>query len=76
MLREVTARTVAALRFSGLRDEERTSEQQALLLERLSASPWRPTGAPAAFYYDPPWTLPFLRRNEAVVTVEPRGEGQ
>ena len=29
----------------------------------------KPAGPPTFAYYDPPWTLPFLRRNEVVVPV-------
>jgi hypothetical protein len=28
---------------------------------------WRVSGAATAFFYNPPWTLPFLRRNEIAV---------
>lgn len=68
----VPAETVAVLRFTGLRDETRTAQNQQRLLRRLDGSRWRADGRPAAYYYDPPWTLPFLRRNEAVVAVEER----
>jgi hypothetical protein len=29
-------------------------------------------GEPVAWFYDPPWTLPWLRRNEVAVPVEHR----
>jgi hypothetical protein len=32
---------------------------------------FEPTGPPAAWFYDPPWTIPMLRRNEVVVPVKP-----
>ena len=28
-----------------------------------------PVGETTAWFYDPPWTLPFRRRNEVVVTI-------
>lgn len=42
-------------------------------LERVvGGSDWRPAGAPTTFLYDPPWTLPFFRRDEVVVPVVER----
>ena len=32
------------------------------------------TGKPTTLFYDPPWTLPFLRRNEVAVPVSAIGE--
>jgi len=69
---EVPAQTLAVLRFTGWRDAEAIARRQAELLARLGATAWEPKGAPTSFLYDPPWTLPFLRRNEAVVAVVPR----
>jgi hypothetical protein len=37
----------------------------------LKPSAWRPTGEPVVLFYDPPFTVPFLRRNEVAVAVEP-----
>lgn len=61
--------TMAVLRFSGDRGEDRVAEMKARLLARLDDSEWRPTGMPVAYFYDPPWTIPFLRRNEVAVPV-------
>lgn len=66
---EVPARTEAALRFTGLADPEDAFARDAELRERLSAAGWEATGEVRAYFYDPPWTLPWLRRNEAVVPV-------
>ncbi|UCH76053.1 MAG: heme-binding protein [Rhodospirillales bacterium] len=62
--------TVAALRFSGSRGRDAVAEKTTQLLRALAETPWRPTAEPVAYFYDPPWTLPFLRRNEVVVAVE------
>lgn len=61
--------TVATLRYSGSRAEQRVAERQAELLAALKTSGWQPTAVPVSFFYDPPWTLPFLRRNEVAVPV-------
>jgi hypothetical protein len=59
--------TIAMLRFSGRGVD--FAERQSELIARLKGSAWRPTGAPYTLYYDAPFTLPFLRRNEAAVAV-------
>ena len=65
----VPGETVAALRFTGSTSPAAVREQQDALLKALSGSGWTSAGTVNAWFYDPPWTLPFLRRNEAVVTV-------
>jgi len=62
--------TVAALRFSGSTNPGHVQARQQELLQLLEGSAWRPVEAPVALFYDPPWTLPFLRRNEVTVAVE------
>ncbi|MBI5015342.1 MAG: heme-binding protein [Deltaproteobacteria bacterium] len=68
-LLQVPEQTLAALRFSGSRAEERVGEEKLALLVALERSPWKPTAEPVSLFYDPPWTLPFLRRNEVAVPV-------
>jgi hypothetical protein len=66
---QVPGETLAVLRFSGGTRAAAVADRQAELLRRLAVSPWRAHGTPVTFFYDPPWTLPFLRRNEAAVAV-------
>jgi hypothetical protein len=61
--------TVAVLRFSGLALAGSVAEHQATLLSDLKATDWKPEGKPFTWFYDPPWTIPFLRRNEVAVQV-------
>lgn len=65
------AATIAALRFSGHSTEASIAEKQAALLARLNDSGWTPTGAPWFLGYDPPFTLPWFKRNEVAVEVQP-----
>jgi hypothetical protein len=39
------------------------------LLTLLRGTNWKIDGTPTAFFYNPPWTIPFLRRNEISVAV-------
>ncbi len=63
----VPGETVATLRFAGSSDAGEA--RQADLLASLKPSRWHPVGAPYMLGYDPPFALPFLRRNEAAVAV-------
>ena len=59
--------TLAISRFSGSGGD--FAERQDELIKKLRGSRWRPNGEPYTLYYDAPFTLPFLRRNEAAVAV-------
>ena len=66
----VPPQTFAVLRFSGSIGPDAVARRQAELTQALAGTAWRVTGPPLAWFYDPPWTIPFLRRNEAAVPVE------
>ncbi|ACF02611.1 SOUL heme-binding protein [Rhodopseudomonas palustris TIE-1] len=66
----VPEQTIATLRFSGTGRDLREREQQ--LITALANTPWQPVGAPYGLFYDAPFTLPFVRRNEAAVEVAKR----
>ena len=61
--------TVAALRFSGSTGDPAVSARAADLIRALQSSKWKTAGPITAFFYNPPWTMPFLRTNEVVVPV-------
>lgn len=63
------AETVAVLRFSGLATDAAIAAQRATLLATLADTRYRAVGDPVTWFYDPPWTLPPLRRNEVAVPV-------
>jgi hypothetical protein len=57
---------VAARPFGGWATAARVARQQAALLEALHGA-GLDAGAPTVAQYNPPWTLPPLRRNEILV---------
>lgn len=66
---EVPARTVATVSFSGWATGGKVSRMQRKLLAALEQHAIEPIGEPILNQYNPPWTLPFLRRNEVSVEV-------
>jgi hypothetical protein len=64
-IRPLPEAEVAVLRFSGLPSPEAVAAAEARLAAALEGSDWRATGPGGAWFYDPPWTLPALRRSEA-----------
>ena len=67
MLRKVPARKVAVLEFSGFANEKNTANRTQELLKWMDKNNLISTGSIELSRYDPPWTLPFLRRNEIIV---------
>ena len=68
-LAPVPARTVAALRFSGWATKRRVSSHTAKLVARLEEQGIAAAGETMLAQYDPPFRLPFMRRNEILVEV-------
>jgi hypothetical protein len=66
-LRELPATRMAVIRFSGLAGEEKAAKKTAELMAWLKSKNIVATGEPELARYNPPWTLPFLRRNEVMV---------
>jgi len=64
-------RRVAVLRYGGSRSGPRVAEKFSELLARVRAARLPYRGSPEFAGYDPPSTLPFLRRNEVWVELEP-----
>jgi len=71
---EVSVDTMPAARFAVFTySGRRTDANEAGALEKLRA--WmrgknlKSEGEPVFAYYDPPWTLPFMRRNEVMLRV-------
>ena len=61
---------IAVLRFSGFTSPDKNEKETNRLLEVLKSHGIETEGEPFLMRYSPPWTLPFLRRNEVAVKVE------
>jgi len=66
-------RTIAALRYRGNSSEDKRDDSRRRLLRALAHHPrWRVDEDVFWAQYDAPCTLPFAKRNEAMVEVVPR----
>ena len=68
-LLQITAQLEAVLRFNGSVSENSVAKKRKDLLRALDQSSWRAVSGPVTYLYDPPWTIPFFRRNEIVIPV-------
>ena len=69
MLEEIPAKRFAVIRFSGMASEGSLFRHTKELNEFISTKKLTPLSPPTYAFYNPPWTLPFLRRNEALIEV-------
>ena len=69
VLKEIPNNRYAAIRFSGMGGESSLRRNTMQLNEFLSAKKLMPLSATTYAFYNPPWTLPFLRRNEVLVEI-------
>lgn len=69
-LREVPARRVAVVRFSGWANQTEFDTKTAALQAYIKAHSLRAAGPPSLSQYNPPWTLWFARRNEVMIPLE------
>lgn len=67
----VPGERVAVLRFTGIASSQAVAARTEELLTALRDNDIEPSGEPLTWFYDPPWTIPFRRRNEVVVSLGP-----
>ncbi len=68
-IREIPAKTCAAVRYSGMNTEHRINDETRRLLEWTQNQGLPVLGVPELARYNPPWTLPMFRRNEILVPI-------
>ena len=64
------AATCAVIRFSGSLGDASIAEKTHELVAYVATRTLQAEGLPILAFYDPPWTLPFLRRNEIKIAVK------
>jgi hypothetical protein len=72
-VRELPPGRFAVMRFGGARSAGGEAAALARLEEWMGREGLRPIPGPVFAYFDPPWTPPFLRRNEVMLRVGAEG---
>jgi DNA gyrase inhibitor GyrI len=70
IIKEIPEKRVAVLKFSGFLNEGKIAEKKAELMVWLKQKHIKATSDPISAGYNPPWTIPFLRRNEIHVDIQ------
>ena len=73
MLKKISGAKYAVIRFSGLAGKESLARNTEKLSQFMISKGLKPASTPTYAFYNPPWTLPFLRRNEVMVELNQSG---
>lgn len=68
-LKEVPAKRFIVLTFSGTHSDGNVKAHEEKLMAYITANALSTKGPVKYAFYNPPWTLPFMRRNEVMVEV-------
>jgi DNA gyrase inhibitor GyrI len=68
-LKEVEGKRFAVIQFSGLAGQSSLKNHTYKLNGFISGHSIKAASLPAYAFYNPPWTLPFLRRNEVMIEI-------
>ena len=69
-LERLPARLFVVIQFSGSSSQDNLNKHLMTLNEYISKNALEVIGEPIFAFYNPPWTLPFLRRNEIWYQIE------
>lgn len=69
-LRAVPGLKAAALRFAGWGSQATVQKKTRLLTAALERDGLRAAALPVTAFYNPPFTAPFMRRNEVLIALE------
>ena len=68
-LKEILTKKFVVIEFSGTNSNENVTENENQLMNYIEANQIKIIGSPKYAFYNAPWTLPFLRRNEVMIEI-------
>ena len=68
-LRQIPAVKKAVISFSGFYNDQKVTEKTLELEQWMKTKNLQSAGTPNFARYNPPWTLPFMRRNEVMINL-------
>ena len=66
-IKEIPEQTFVTISFSGLNSNENIAMHEQQLMQYVEKRKLEAISTYKYAFYNPPWTLPFLRRNEIMV---------
>ena len=70
IIKELPEKKVAVIQYTGSLCEAGIEENAETLKSWLTQQGYKALSPSRSAAYDPPWTLPFLRRNEVHIDIE------
>ncbi len=70
IIKEIPAKKMAVIKFNGRNEEDNISKYEKKLLKFMDLNNFTHEENPEYAFYNPPWTLPMLRRNEVMIEIK------
>jgi effector-binding domain-containing protein len=68
-IQQVPVQQAAVIRFSGFNTDKNLSRHEGELVAWLKKNNIQTEGLPTYAFYNPPWTPPFMKRNEVMIRI-------
>ena len=68
-LKEILTKKFVVIEFSGTNSNENVTEHENQLMNYIEANQIKIIDSPKYAFYNAPWTLPFMRRNEVMIEI-------
>lgn len=68
-IKKIPAQTFVVIIFSGTNSDKNIKDHEKQLMEYVSSNELSVVSSPKYAFYNPPWTLPFMRRNEVMIEI-------
>ena len=69
-LKEILAKKFVVIEFSGTNSNDNVNEHENQLMNYIEGNQIKIIDSPKYAFYNAPWTLPFLRRNEVMIEIK------
>ena len=71
MIKSIASRHWAVIAFSGTMSDDNIKDHEKQLMHFVQTHEIAVTGSPLYAFYNPPWTVPMMRRNEVMIEIKP-----
>lgn len=66
---EIPSYQTAVIRFSGFNTDKNLGRHEEMLMAWIAKNNLKTSGKPTYAFYNPPWTPPFMKRNEVMIRI-------